>query len=188
MFVKRTLSTAVAIAAVIAALANLAGAQSNQPHTGWSPIHSRSDLVGLRRAINDNCAASIKGNNLWSPVVGSWFVTVTISGRQFVDLPTLNFGGTVIERSGSPGNLESAGHGVWVSTGPDSVAGTFEVFEFDEQGALLGRNRIRSSSHLDHQGRLISGGEVDFIDTDDNVYCTVATFTGTGTRILALAP
>jgi hypothetical protein len=188
MSLKQTLSTAVAVAAVIFALANLAGAQSGQRGAGWGPIHARSDLARFRGDINDNCAAPVKGTNLISPIVGTWFVSVTRGDTgQFLDLVNFNFGGTLVEQSSTPQIFESGGHGSWVYRGRDTVL-TFEEFLFDEDGNPIGRTRVRGSGRVDDQGQLTSTGAIDFIDTDGTVYCNVNSFTATGTRIPALAP
>ena len=93
-----------------------------------------------------------------------------------------------MDRSDSPGNVESSGHGVWVGRGHDFTA-SFEVFDFDSSGNLLGRPRVRGSFHVDSHDHLIASKlVVDFIDTSGNVTCNVATATLTGTRIPVLAP
>ena len=103
-------------------------------------------------------------------------------------MQTFNMGGTMLDRSDAPGNIQSSGLGVWTGRGHDFTA-SFEIFNYDSSGNLLGRVTVRGSFRVEHDSQLIAPKiSVDFIDTSGNVFCNVATATLTGTRIPALAP
>lgn len=214
MYGKRILSAVAALAAVIAAVAGLAGVQSHETRTGWGSILTTSELSSspfssaavrsnsvasaLAKAdATDACGAEVrKGNNIYSPLVGSWLLTVTLtptsggSSRQFITMETFNVGGTMIDEAEGPGNLESIGLGAWAGGmhDPDSTA-SFGNFQYDSSGNLIGRVRVRGSFRVDRQDQLIAPKfTADFILPDGNVFCGVATATATGTRIAALTP
>jgi hypothetical protein len=169
------------------ALAISAAAQNDEHGTGWGSILTQSNLPAATGQPTDTCAAPITGNSYNAPIVGSWLIKVRSSLDHFMTMQTFNFGGTMTEKASGPDEI--AGHGVWVSTGPDSAGVTFEVFNNDKDGKRTGQARIRGSYRVDKQDHLIASGVViDFIDTHNNVYCNVATGTLKGTRITVLAP
>jgi len=159
---KRSISTAAAVAAFIVVLAGLAGAQSNNTRGGWASVFTMSELgsspsgstavnsnsagSGLARAgADDTCGAEVrKRNNIYSPLVGSWLNTVTITpasggqSRQFMTMETFNVGGTMIDEAEGPGNVQSVGLGAWAGGMHDSTA-SFELFQYDSSGNLIGR-------------------------------------------------
>jgi hypothetical protein len=209
---KRTISRAAGMATVIVALASLAGAQPNETRSGWGSTSTTSELnlsrsssttvssnamgSALASAVaTDTCGAQIrKGANIYSPLVGSWLNTVTITpasggpSRQFTTMETFNVGGTMIDEADGPGNLQSIGLGAWAG-GASSSAASFQLFQYDPVGNVVGRIRVRGSFRVNRQDQLIAPRmTVDFIAPDGSVFCGVATATATGTRISALTP
>ena len=207
---KRTISTIAATAAAIVALVAVAGAQSIETRSGWASALTTSELrsssssstpvnavsaasAQARADASDPCGAKIKkGNNIYSPLVGSWLNTVTLtpaSGgqRQFITMETFNVAGTMIDEAEGPGDQESVGIGAW-SGGIHGAAASFEVFEY-VSGQLIGRVRVRGSFHVNAQDQLVAPKmTADFITVDGDVICSVATATLTGNRIPALTP
>ncbi len=128
--------------ALALALAISAAAQDDEYGTGWGSILAHSNLAAATGQPTDTCAAPITGNSYNAPIVGSWLIKVRTSTDHFVAMQTFNFGGTMTDQSGPPG---PGGHGVWVSTGPDSAGVTFQVFIIDKHGKRTGQARIRGS-------------------------------------------
>jgi hypothetical protein len=199
---KRYITAAIAVATVIAALTGLALAQSNQRRGGWGSVvpHSynklaptESNSATLATRAQDTCGASVQeGYNIYSALVGTWVDTVTVTSAsgtsQFTELATFNLGGTMTEQGEANGNTQSSGRGVWVGS-RHGLTATFEDFPYDGTGNPTGLLRIRGSYQLDQNGDLVAPKvTVDFIDSDGNVICGVATATITGTRIRALTP
>lgn len=213
MFTKKTVSIVAAMTVVIASLSGWAGAQSKEFRGGWvatMPSSEPSSPLTMSRAMNsapvDSAPASAgisdacegaeirKGNNIYSSLVGSWLNTVTITpssggpSRQFTTLETFNVGGTMIDEADGPGNVQSIGLGAWAGGIHDSTA-TFQLFQYDESGSVVGRVRIRGSFHVSREDQLIAPKmTIDFIAPNGSVFCGIASATITGTRIPALTP
>jgi hypothetical protein len=121
-------------------------------------------------------------------LVGTWRVVVPTSAGgspPFEALHTYHGDGTLSETSSLLGKLnEGPAQGVWKGH-DDDFAGTFELFIFDENGASIGRVRVRTAIHLDSRDHLSGRYAVDLLDPNGTVTPDIdgGTFTGTRMRV-----
>jgi hypothetical protein len=119
-------------------------------------------------------------------LVGTWRVVVPTSAGgspPFEALHTYHDDGTLTETSSLLGTLsEGPAQGVWKGH-DDDFAGTFELFIFDQNGAPVGKVRVRTAIHLDSRDHLSGRYAVDLLDPNGTVTPDIDSGTFTGTRM-----
>jgi len=154
-------------------------------------------LLGLAAAVGDrgSRAQDAKPAPGPHPVVGSWFVTLAVTGAmdQEAALDTFAADGTLLisvkpvspAPPGAPFRQIFTGpmHGSWTAVLADQVAFTVVRLQADENGTYLGTVTVRATLDVGDDGRRLSGAfDYEVADPAGHI---VATGTGTaeGTRI-----
>jgi hypothetical protein len=78
--------------------------------------------------------------------------------------------------------FRESGNGVWMGSGNTYVA-TFGGFVWDEEGNVIGEQKVRASIKMDGPDHLIAEWVYDTIDAEGNVTEGVDTGTYEGTRV-----
>lgn len=113
-------------------------------------------------------------------LVGKWHVTIASesmpqAGESF---QTYFADGNFVEWN----TLQESGNGVWMGSGNTYVA-TFGGFLWDEEGNVVGEQRVRASIKMDGPDHLMAEWVYDTMDTEGNVTEGVDTGTYEGTRM-----
>jgi hypothetical protein len=120
--------------------------------------------IGLLMALSTTLYAANSEKASAPSIIGTW----EVSDSEFQALLTFFADGNFVEVNNQNPATHAPSHGVWVRSGNTYLL-TFETFNFDPQGASIGKILTYLTIKLDGADRWNATFTADVIDTSGNV-------------------